>query len=1550
MHFIDFFTLFIDIILHLTSQTKCHMKKIVTLIAIFSSINLFSQAITVDVNTHTVPQLVNDVLINSACVNATNISWRTGTNFGSTNGIGYFQNTNAGFPMQSGVILTTGNAMNAPGPNSTMLNDGTNAWTGDASLEAVLASSGITMNSVNATVLEFDFTPISSHFDFDFLFASEEYGNFQCQFSDAFAFLLTNLNTGVTTNLAIVPATTDPISVVTIRNFLYNSTCSSQNPQYFGSFNGGSNAAASAINYNGQTVIMNASATLTPNVPYHIKLVIADRGDFQSDSAIFLSSNSFNIGQEVLGEDLTVANGTALCNTSTQILDSGLNPALYTFEWRRNGVLLIGENGPTLTVSQPGTYQISYTNTSLTCQNITDSVVVEYYPDFVTPEPNDLYKCDTGAANYTYDLSQNTPLVTQGMPAGATVAYFASSANAQNNVSPLGNSYVSAGNQTVFVRINNPTTGCYIIKSFDLSVVNPPVASQPIQYSRCANVNNPDGQWFVLSTLIDDILDGQSPEIYNVTFHTTQANAQNGTAPFNNTNYFSGTATIYAAVTLQTDSACRSVTPINLVVNPLPLVDDLEDVITCESYTLPALTNGNYFTGPDGSGTPLFAGDIITVTQTIFIYNSTNTVPACDNESSFQVTIIIPEELDMSTRDVCDSYTLPSLAFGQYFTQPAGAGTELMAGTVINSNQTIFFYYESLLPPFCVIDLSFDVIITHSPNVSSLPTAYDCVSYTLPTISFGNYYDGPGGSGNQMQAGDVITSSQTVYIFAQNGQCTAQSSFQVVIGLDFPTSVTECVGYTLPDLIVGNYYTAPAGGGTQIPEGTVITSTQNIYVYVPTSTVPNCTDNYFFTVTITLPQIIVPVDLSNCVSYELPVIPVGNYFTGSGGSGTQLNAGDIINSSQSLFIFVDNGNGCQNEVPISITIFPAPVIDSRPDQTPCNSYTLTNLSNGNYYTGPNATGTQLPGGHVITTSQMIYIFGTNGHGCTAENSFYIDIFSITADVSTNVTMCDSYVLPTLTTDNHYYTQSSGPHGTGTEILAGSTITTTQTIFIYKESAERINCFDESSFTVTIIPTPFVGNFPNVNVCNSYTLPVLAVGNYFTQPNGTGTQLNAGAILTTNQTLYVYAETGTTPNCSDEKSFTVTIFNVDEIADVTICESYTLPALTVGNYYNGPNGTGGMLFAGSLITTTKTVYVYALSGFNPNCSDETSFDVTIIATPVVNSIPVTLRTLCDEDGTNDGITTVDLTTLSASALGNQTGTEFNVAYFENFADADSNTNPVTTSALSTIFIRVNNTLAPNCYDIHPVNFIIHTLPEPNPQDGIICITSTGELLNPYVISSGLSAATHTFEWFDANGVTVGTGANYTAIVPGTYSVLATSNATGCTSQEVMVTVSPSEPAIVSYTVSEEFTDNQTVTVIATGTGGNYEYQLGNGVFQDSPVFENVPSGIHTIVVRDKNGCGITVVEALVVNYPKYFTPNGDGINDTWNIFDLKKQDDSMIFIYDRYGKLIKQIYPSGRGWDGTYNGRLAIADDYWFVVTYTKNSEQKEFRAHFAMKR
>src|SRR6476469_8357002 len=127
------------------------MKKLLLTLVLFSPILAFSQAISVSTTSHTVPQLVNNVLINSPCVSATNITWKTGTNYNSSNGIGFFQNTNPNFPMQAGVILSTGNAVNASGPNTSLLNDGSASWNGDTDLEQTLAQAGIPMTSTNAT-------------------------------------------------------------------------------------------------------------------------------------------------------------------------------------------------------------------------------------------------------------------------------------------------------------------------------------------------------------------------------------------------------------------------------------------------------------------------------------------------------------------------------------------------------------------------------------------------------------------------------------------------------------------------------------------------------------------------------------------------------------------------------------------------------------------------------------------------------------------------------------------------------------------------------------------------------------------------------------------------------------------------------------------------------------------------------------------------------------------------------------------------------------------------------------------------------------------------------------------------------------------------------------------------------------------------------------------------------------------------------------------------------------------------------------------------------
>lgn len=481
------------------------------------------------------------------------------------------------------------------------------------------------MSSTNATVLEFDFTSVSLQFDLDFVFASEEYGNYQCEFSDAFAFLLTNLTTGVTTNLAVVPNTTLPISVVTIRDFLYNSSCTSENPEYFGRFNGGSNSTSSPTNFNGQTILMTASSILTPNNPYHIKLVIADRGDNKSDSAIFIAADSFNVGQFALGSDLLVSTNTAICFGESHLLDTALNPADYTFVWTKNGTVIAGQNGPTLLVTSAGTYAVTYTKIIDGCLPETDSIKVEYYPIFQIPNPKKISRCDAGSVTYEFDLSQNTAIVTAGLPATTAVSYHISLDDAQNNINYLPLTYAGTANQIIFVRVENPTTGCIAIKSFTLEFLPAAVAYPAPNLEKCERSPTKHNAVFNLNLNKVAILNGQNPADYTVTYHSSAADADSGSNPLS-VSFLSAGQTIYVRVENNSDATCFSTTSFELILLAVPAVDSLPNVIVCSQFVLPVLTNGTYHTAANGGGATLAVGTAITVTQTIYIYNqNTNT-------------------------------------------------------------------------------------------------------------------------------------------------------------------------------------------------------------------------------------------------------------------------------------------------------------------------------------------------------------------------------------------------------------------------------------------------------------------------------------------------------------------------------------------------------------------------------------------------------------------------------------------------------------------------------------------------------------------------------------------------------------------------------------------------------------------------------------------------------------------------------------------------------------------------------------------------------------
>jgi gliding motility-associated-like protein len=256
--------------------------------------------------------------------------------------------------------------------------------------------------------------------------------------------------------------------------------------------------------------------------------------------------------------------------------------------------------------------------------------------------------------------------------------------------------------------------------------------------------------------------------------------------------------------------------------------------------------------------------------------------------------------------------------------------------------------------------------------------------------------------------------------------------------------------------------------------------------------------------------------------------------------------------------------------------------------------------------------------------------------------------------------------------------------------------------------------------------------------------------------------------------------------------------------------------------------------------------------------------------------------------------------------------------------------------------------------------VNPLPKPTLSNGVICKDASGNVYQSFVLNAGLPNTNHTFEWTFTNtaGITIilpGNTNTITANAEGTYSVTATNTITTCTSapsSTATATITSSLPATaVNAQVSNMFSGNSTITVTTTGGTGNYLYQLNEGNYQENLIFTNVNAGVHTIKVIDTQGCTYLTTTVTVIDYMKFFTPNGDGYQDVWKISGLN-QENAKIYIYDRYGKLIKQISGSenANGWNGIYNGQLMPATDYWFTIEYLENKETKVFKSNFSLKR
>ena len=358
--------------------------------------------------------------------------------------------------------------------------------------------------------------------------------------------------------------------------------------------------------------------------------------------------------------------------------------------------------------------------------------------------------------------------------------------------------------------------------------------------------------------------------------------------------------------------------------------------------------------------------------------------------------------------------------------------------------------------------------------------------------------------------------------------------------------------------------------------------------------------------------------------------------------------------------------------------------------------------------------------------------------------------------------------------------------------------------------------------------------------------------------------------------------------------------------------------------------------------------------------------------IVNPEPTTENasnlSYCDDDldgdDTNGFVQNIDLDSQITEILGPlQDPDDFNVTFHETQTDATDGTDALsspytnTTANQQTIFVRVENKDTQCVNDDFTFDVIVNPLPEftvTSPQ--IVCLS--GPDLTIFVENP---AAVYDYVWTDPSGNDI-IGSQITISSGGLYTVTATTtNGTGCTrTREILV----NESSVATITDADvtivDDSDNNSITIDPTNLGiGDYQYALidEDGVltsFQDLPFFENLQGGFYTIVVQDKNGCRPNArLLVSVIEFPKFFTPNNDGINDTWAIKGANSTffPSAQINIFNRFGKIVAQIDIDTQGWDGTYGGKILASDDYWFsIMLVDRNGVLRERKGNFSLLR
>ena len=363
---------------------------------------------------------------------------------------------------------------------------------------------------------------------------------------------------------------------------------------------------------------------------------------------------------------------------------------------------------------------------------------------------------------------------------------------------------------------------------------------------------------------------------------------------------------------------------------------------------------------------------------------------------------------------------------------------------------------------------------------------------------------------------------------------------------------------------------------------------------------------------------------------------------------------------------------------------------------------------------------------------------------------------------------------------------------------------------------------------------------------------------------------------------------------------------------------------------------------TLIVTTSAFYrVEVITITNNNIISDVQVGFSVM--PLANAVA--------DDAVCSETETYDLFLKDNEVLGSQNANDFVVSYHNSFADAESGNNflpkqyPMQ-AGVQTIYVRVTSAENGKCYDASQ-QFELTNVETPAmdfPEEVFLCDGSPSSTIGALV-----AMPNHSYSWDSGE-----TTSSIDVSQAGTYNLTATNTLGGvsCSNSKVVTLIIGTPPVIRTIEIEDLQKDN-TVTVIADREG-DWEYQLDDGDFQLENTFNNVIAGAHTISINDPKGCGAVSEEIIVIGFPKFFTPNGDGMHEYWHIEGVSNLVNPVVTIYDRYGKLVRQLTENSAGWDGTLNGKQLPSSDYWFKLTYTDTSgtqtTAKYINNHFSLRR